>query len=85
MEIRDNGAGISAERLEAMRQTLAARGKTAKDEEVQSSGMGVGLININRKIQLLMGEPYGLRVDSAPGEGTCVTVLLPLLREKPSA
>ena len=85
MEIRDNGAGISAERLEAMRQTLAARGKTAKDEEVQSSGMGVGLININRKIQLLMGEPYGLRVDSAPGEGTCVTVLRPLLREKPSA
>lgn len=85
MEIRDNGAGISAERLEAMRQTLAARGKEAKDEEVQSSGMGVGLININRKIQLLMGEPYGLRVDSVPGEGTCVTVLLPLLREKPRA
>lgn len=85
MEIRDNGAGISAERLEAMRQTLAARGKEAKDEEVQSSGMGVGLININRKIQLLMGEPYGLQVDSVPGEGTCVTVLLPLLREKPRA
>ncbi len=85
MEIRDNGAGICAERLQVMRQMLSARGAAARDEEVQSNGMGVGLININRKIQLLMGECYGLRVDSVPGKGTCVTVILPLLREKPSA
>lgn len=47
--------------------------------------MGIGLININRKIQLLLGPSYGLEVDSAPGQGTTVRVYLPLLRQKPRA
>ncbi len=40
----------------------------------------VGLANVARRIRLEFGEPYGLAVDSEPGEGACVRLLLPALR-----
>ena len=44
---------------------------------------GMGLLNVHRKIRLLQGEPYGLHVESAVGRYTRVSVLLPLLDQKP--
>jgi two-component system sensor histidine kinase YesM len=83
IEICDNGMGIPPDRLEDMRRLLRP-GAGDPGESVQDNGMGVGLLNINRKIQLLLGEDYGLQVDSAPGEGTKVTVYLPALRQHPN-
>ena len=40
----------------------------------------VALPNVQRRIQLLYGQEYGLRVTSAPGSGTTVLVNLPLDR-----
>jgi len=40
----------------------------------------IGLRNVDRRISLHYGEPHGLRVESAPGEGTTVTLHLPPLR-----
>ncbi|WP_276352238.1 sensor histidine kinase [Cohnella caldifontis] len=37
----------------------------------------VGLSNVNRRIRILYGEPYGLQIASVPGEGTTVSVTLP--------
>ena len=39
---------------------------------------GVGLDNVNRRIELLYGEPYGLEIHSKPGEGTTVEIVLPM-------
>ena len=42
----------------------------------------VGLFNVNQRIRLLYGAQYGLRIDSVPGDGTTVTVTLPLMGEE---
>lgn len=39
----------------------------------------VALKNIERRIQLLYGEPYGMAIRSVPGEGTSIVLTLPIL------
>lgn len=72
LEVRDNGAGMTEETLERVRQM---RGK---DE----SGHGLGLANVARRLQLHYGPEYGLEIESTPGIGTCVRVQLPVLLRK---
>lgn len=43
----------------------------------------VALRNIERRIHLLYGEPYGMDVKSAPGEGTSIVLTLPILPGAP--
>lgn len=74
-EISDNGCGIEREDLAALRQAL--KGERSR-EEMRS----VGLFNVNQRIRLLYGAQYGLRIDSVPGDGTTVTVTLPLMGEE---
>ena len=41
----------------------------------------VGVMNIQRLIQNLYGEAYGLKIHSHPGNGTMVELVLPLTME----
>ncbi|MGF7031225.1 two-component system sensor histidine kinase YesM [Paenibacillus mucilaginosus] len=38
---------------------------------------GIGLQNVHRRLVLMFGEAYGVRVSSSLGEGTVVTVVMP--------
>ena len=40
-------------------------------------GSGVGLVNVNNRIQLLFGKEYGLKIESEPDEGTAVSIIIP--------
>jgi two-component system sensor histidine kinase YesM len=42
---------------------------------------GIGLTNVHRRIVLMYGECYGLRIQSKQGEGTTVTLAIPLPRK----
>jgi two-component system sensor histidine kinase YesM len=64
--VRDNGTGMSAERLEMLR-----------DGVYGNKHLGLGLVNVHRRIQLYYGDEYGLSFDSIPGEGMTVTVKIP--------
>ena len=68
--VRDNGAGIPPERLEAIRESFSLD---------LDSGIvkHIGLYNIQKVISLLYGPSYGLSIESAPGQGTCVTLTMP--------
>ena len=40
-------------------------------------GSGVGLVNVNKRIQILFGKEYGLKVVSELDEGTKVSICIP--------
>ncbi|MNO02712.1 hypothetical protein D3C81_2231980 [compost metagenome] len=55
---------------------------TAKLESLLEGSNHVGISNVNRRIQILYGESYGLHIESVPGQGTTVTVTLPPVLNK---
>lgn len=67
--ITDNGDGISPERLLEINEIL-----NGKD----NSSSHIGLYNVKKRISLLYGEDYGLKIESDNGKGTKVTIKLPL-------
>jgi len=73
--VRDNGAGISPERLRAIRESFSL--------ELDSGIVRhIGLYNIQKVTSLLYGPRYGLTIDSAPGQGTRVTLTMPYEMEE---
>ncbi len=72
IDISDNGRGIDAEELETLNRSL-------EGYETEPPTNSIGLYNINRRIRLSYGENYGIAIESKPGEGTKVSVVLPLL------
>lgn len=60
--VRDNGMGMEQEKAETL---------------VTYQAKGYGLKNVNDRIRLLYGEEYGIRIFSAPGEGTNVVMRFP--------
>ena len=73
LRVWDDGAGISPERLEELRQ-----GKSRPKEEKTG---GFGLSYIAERIELSYGAPYGIQIDSQEGIYTQVTVCLPIEEE----
>ena len=67
--VEDNGAGMSRERLEAVREGMNQKSQTEKDI--------YALYNVNERIRLNFGQKYGLSIDSILGKGTTVQVMLP--------
>lgn len=68
LAVTDNGLGMTEEE---------ARLVLTDSNRVHKHGSGVGLVNIHRRIQLLFGLEYGLRIESEPDEGTTVWIELP--------
>ncbi|MFD2615068.1 sensor histidine kinase [Paenibacillus gansuensis] len=82
--IEDDGAGMELSTLERLRSSLQpmdADLSLSEEPEGQSLApvrRGIGLQNLHRRLELMFGEGYGLSVDSKLGEGTVVTVTMPL-------
>ncbi|WP_334077685.1 sensor histidine kinase [Paenibacillus sanfengchensis] len=85
LTVRDDGKGMNAERLLALRRSLAAAGTAepagAASEPGPAGGNGYGMLNVQARIALTFGNPYGISVESEEGEGTTVTVTHPILTE----
>ena len=71
--VQDNGIGMEDEQEEKLQEAL----KQPSTNPEQSEG-GVGLVNIARRIKLKFGMEYGLTFETKQGEGTSVTLHLPL-------
>lgn len=68
ISVSDNGMGIPEETLATLLTDKArSRGK----------GSGIGLWNVNQRIQIYFGGDYGLIVESELDEGTTVSIHLP--------
>lgn len=71
IDVQDDGMGMTPEALAALRQSL---------ERSQDTGSHIGLYNVCARLRLL-GPGYGATVDSAPGQGTRVSLCLPLIKQ----
>lgn len=72
IEIIDNGSGMSPERLQEVRSSL----KEKKFDKV-SNKVGIGLSNVNRRIQLIFGDDCGLHIKSTLEKGATVRMEIP--------
>jgi LytS/YehU family sensor histidine kinase len=75
IDVEDDGAGISAERLCRILQFDGGL-------ERSSAGTGIGLNNIQKRIQTAFGAEFGLRITSHLGTGTLVQIELPIISRK---
>ena len=71
LEVEDDGIGFTPEKLHQLRAEL---NEDQGDIKLES---GFGLGNVNKRIRLYYGEPYGLSVQSDYMSGTCVTLVIP--------
>ena len=69
ISVKDNGNGMSPETLSCIFQ----------DNRTSRKGLSrIGLFNVRRRIVLSYGNAYGVDISSYPGEGTVVTLKLPV-------
>lgn len=69
IEIQDNGCGFTPERLQEI-QTMLASGELSGNDSL-------GLKNVDGRLKLLYGPDCGLHIQSAPGCGCCIQIILP--------
>jgi two-component system sensor histidine kinase YesM len=78
ISVTDTGPGIPKDRLERIRRHLADNGNDHLDAPDNEGGkIGIGLINVQKRLQLLFGNTFGLRIQSDPGIGTRVDLTVP--------
>lgn len=69
IDVADNGRGMTPETLNKVRESI-------KEDSITKHS-SIGMSNIDQRIKLCYGKKYGIRINSVPGEGTTVTVVLP--------
>lgn len=70
VSVTDNGIGISPENIEKL--------LTDTSRVTKSNMSGIGLPNVDRRLKLVYGEDFGVKIDSVLDEYTTITVSLPL-------
>ncbi|MBL8102294.1 MAG: histidine kinase, partial [Anaerolineales bacterium] len=75
LEVEDDGIGFTPEKLAQLRADLEEESGDIKLE----SGFGLG--NVNNRVRLYYGKPYGLSVQSEYTGGTCVSLVIPAKME----
>ena len=67
--VQDNGVGMSPEQV----RTILQRDPTDRT--------GIGIKNVNDRLQIYFGKRYGLRITSELDVGTCVEIRMPKVQE----
>ncbi|MGN0141813.1 MAG: histidine kinase [Roseburia sp.] len=78
IEITDAGKGMTEEEVERLRLKIAG-----KIDSSGGSGNGIGLKNVQDRIQLAFGENYGIEIASKLGCYTKIRVRIPMLHRVP--
>ncbi len=67
--VQDNGVGMSQEQITAIMQ------------HGPKERTGIGIRNVNDRLQIYFGKEYGLRISSKLDVGTCVEIRMPKIQE----
>lgn len=80
IRVSDNGKGMKFEILKKLNQKIQS-GCIAS--EGSSTGTGIALVNVDRRIKLIYGQDYGITVYSTENVGTDVEIALPIKTKEP--
>lgn len=72
VEVSDNGCGMDEDKRSELLGHMTRRAEGNARESL-------GLMSVQRRIQLIFGDPYRMEIKSSPGNGTTVTLLLPFV------
>lgn len=72
ISVEDNGVGMTEEEIARLMEGQAKGRKSFN---------GIGIVNVNERIQLFFGKEYGLHYESEPGKFTKCVFLLPIVEE----
>jgi two-component system sensor histidine kinase YesM len=82
--VTDDGKGIPSDKLELLREKMDTL-YNLDVEKGKQVDFGYGMMNVQARIKLTYGDQYGLSIDSQLGEGTTVTIHLPIQRNSINA
>ncbi|MCD8077202.1 MAG: sensor histidine kinase [Lachnospiraceae bacterium] len=77
--VHDDGIGMDEATLEKVRQRLYGK---LPEEDSRGKRSGIAVYNVNKRLQILFGDAYGLQYTSAPGMGTDVEIRIPLVSDE---
>lgn len=77
LNVEDDGVGIPEERLAMLNENLAINFNSLEETKGKTT-IGYGVMNVQARIKLTYGDPFGLYIESVQGKGTSVKILLPL-------
>lgn len=80
LSVADNGAGMTEDKLAETRAAMAKHGGDESGEGGEDE-RGIGLRNVNRRIELHFGPGYPIAIESRPNEGTILTLTLPFVQK----
>lgn len=72
--VADDGVGMDEE-------TIKANFSSSLSGEIAETKGGYGVKNICDRVKLAYGDPYGVSCTSIPGQGTVVTIHIPIITE----
>lgn len=72
--VEDNGTGMDAEEMNRLLEK--------NDPKRVETGVSIGILNVNARLKRVFGEEYGILIDSRIGEGTKVSIRVPILEKK---
>jgi two-component system sensor histidine kinase YesM len=71
--VKDDGLGMPPDLIALLQAQLD------NEEEMQDHlGKGIGLLNVKDRLKLYYNDKYHLKLESTLGEGTCITLRMPL-------
>ena len=72
IDVSDNGPGMTQEKIDYIMHNKVVSSKR---------GSGIGVCNVNERIQLIYGKNYGIMISSELDEGTVATITIPKMEE----
>lgn len=82
VSVEDNGVGIPESKLAELNEKLSTYRLTDEMDKNEKITSGIGIMNVHRRIQMVFGEKYGLRIESVEGEGTKMFMDMPVSNSK---
>lgn len=78
IHIRDNGDGMEQPVLLALNEKLHRPVLSGAGKQENGTSGGIGIENVNNRLKIIFGEPYGINLSSEKARGTDVMVVIPL-------